>query len=94
MNCFTYAIGKRIREGGYLMCRKSYLEKMFPRPAWHPVHLVPHFLHRTHDHVVTQYVPTEEQKQRHLKVGLWRAWLDLWSFDGEVIGDDQPIKKE
>lgn len=90
MNCFTYAVGKWMNEGGYILMRRSQLRLMFPRPWWHPVNLVPHFLHRGWDHVVTQYVPTAEQKQKHLKDGLWRAWLDLWHFDGEVIGDDKP----
>ena len=94
MNCLTYALKKWASDGGYIMIRRSQLRVMFPRPLWHPVHLVPHFLHRTHDHFVTQYVPTDEQKAEHLRLGLWRAWLDLWSFQGHVIGDDQPISKE
>lgn len=90
MNCLTYAIGKWASEGGYLMVRRSQLRILFPRPWWHPVHLVPHFLHRSRAHVVTQYVPTEAQKQEHLRGGLWRAWIDLWHFEGHITGDDQP----
>lgn len=81
---------KWIDEGGYVIVRQSQLAAMFPRPWWHPVHLVPHFLHRSWDHKVTQYVPTAAQKAEHLRIGLWRAWLDLWRFDGEVVGDDAP----
>lgn len=94
MNCLTYALSKWLDEGGYILVRKSRLRLLFPRPWWHPVHLVPHFLHRDWNKVVTQYVPTADQDARHLKAGLWLAWLELWSFDGEVIGDDQPISKE
>jgi hypothetical protein len=89
MNCFTFAFWKWVREGGYLMIRRSQLPKLFGITSkWHPAMWVPHFLHRTHDKVVTQYVPTDEQKAEHRRVGVLRAWLDLWHFKGKVIGDD------
>ena len=88
MNCLTYAFSRWISDGGYICCRKSQLCRMFPRPRWHPVHLVPHFLHRTYEGEVSQYVPTEEQKRIHIEMGLFRSWLSLWRFDGHVIGDD------
>lgn len=88
MNCLTYVIGRLWAEGGYFMSRRSQLAKLFPRPKWHPVNFVPHFLHRSEGKVITQYQPTEAQKAHHLKVGLWWAWLDLWSFDGQIEGDD------
>jgi hypothetical protein len=91
MNCLTYALGCwRLdwRHGGYIRIRQSQLVKMFPRPWWHPIHLLLHFQHVDARRRVTQYVPTVAQKRRHLEIGLWRAWLDLWNFDGEVVGDD------
>ena len=48
------------------------------------------FLYRARCLEITQFVPTEAIKERHKLLGLWRAWLDLWSFEGEVIGDDKP----
>ena len=88
MNCLTYAWDQYRRYGGHICMRKSQLSVMFPRPKWHPVHLVPHFIHEAPDGTITHYVPTEATKQKHLEIGLWRSWLDLWSFDGEVkIGE-------
>ena len=77
-------------EGGSIIIRRSQLANMFPRPKWHIVNWIPHFLHRTRCLVITQFVPTAGNKERHLKIGLLRAWFDLWSFEGEVIGDDKP----
>jgi len=89
-NCLAYALRKWATEGGSIIIRRSQLANMFPRPKWHIVNWIPHFLHRTRCLVITQFVPTARTKERHLKIGLLRAWLDLWSFEGEVIGDDKP----
>jgi len=89
-NCFVYALRKWWAEGGSIIIRRSQLAAMFPRRRYHPVNWIPHFLHRTRCLKITQFVPTAKAKERHLKIGLLRAWLDLWSFEGEVIGDDKP----
>lgn len=88
-NCLAYALRKWVIEGGSIIIRRSQLANMFPRPKWHIVNWIPHFLHRTRCLVITQFVPTARTKERHLKIGLLRAWFDLWSFEGEVIGDDK-----
>ena len=89
-NCLAYALRKWVTEGGSIIIRRSQLAEMFPRPRWHPVNWLPHFLHRARCLEITQFVPTEATKERHQKIGLWRAWLELWSFEGEVTGDDRP----
>ena len=89
-NCLAYALWKWVTKGGSIIIRRSQLAEMFPRPRWHPVNWLPHFLHRARCLEITQFVPTEATKERHKALGLWRAWFDLWSFDGEVIGDDKP----
>ncbi len=83
-NCLTYALGKYLREGGYLLVRQSLAARMFGVSHWSPIRLVPHFLHMTEDGVVTQYVPTEEQIERHSR-NLVLFWLSLWHFDGRVV---------
>jgi hypothetical protein len=97
MNCLTYVIRKAIQErragrrGGYLIMRRSNLAKEFgitnPR---HPASWVPHFLHKDQDRNVTQYVPTPEQRRTNHHRGLFKTWLNLWRFDGVVVGDDDP----
>jgi hypothetical protein len=81
-NCLAYALRKWVTEGGSIIIRRSQLAAMFPRPKWHIVNWIPHFLHRTRCLVITQFVPTARTKERHLKIGLLRAWLGLWSFRG------------
>lgn len=88
-NCLSYALSRLFAEGGSIIIRRSRIRRMFPRPRWHPVNWIPHFLHRSRQLVITQYVPTREQMARHYRMGLWLAWLDLWRFDGEIIGDDK-----
>jgi len=89
-NCFVYALRKWWAEGGSIIIRRSQLAAMFPRPRWHPVNWVPHFLHRARCLKITQFVPTEQTKERHKRGGLIRAWLELFWFEGQVIGDDKP----
>ena len=89
MNCLTYALGKWWAEGGYLLIRRSVLARDFGvKSKWHPASWIPHFLHRSKGHVVTQYLPTAEQRLVNAKRGLLRSGLGLWSFDGKVTGDD------
>ena len=90
MNCLTYAFRKWLDVGGYLIVRRSQFSALFNLPRKHPLYWVPHFLHRDYQHNITQFMPTEEQKAEHLRMGPWRTWLHLWSFRGEVRGDDQP----
>ena len=90
MNCLTYALRKWWFVGGYLLVRRSQFSRVFNLKSWHPLYWVPHFLHRDYQHNITQYLPTEEQKAEHQRLGVWWAWLHLWSFRGEVCGDDQP----
>ncbi len=83
-NCFTYAFGMWLKTGGYLMIRKSEFIKEFPNASrWHPAHLIPHFLHRSDDRVVTQYKPINAGPP-----SAFRKWLRLWHFEGKVVGDD------
>jgi len=90
MNCLTYAFNKWLREGGYLLMRKSKLAEEFGiKSKWHPVSWVPHFLHRDKNHVVTQYTATDEQRAANQKRGVLKTWINLWNFEGEIIGDDK-----
>ena len=89
-NCLTYALCMWMRFGGYLLVRKSRFIEEFNNPScWHPAHLVPHFLHRSTDHVVTQYLPTAEDKAASQHQGAFVKWLKLWHFNGEIVGDDK-----
>lgn len=97
MNCLIYVLRKirtertAGRRGGYILIRRSYLARDFGiTNPWHPASWVPHFLHRDQHGVVTQYQPTEHQKWLNKHAGLFRVWLNLWSFEGEVTGDDEP----
>lgn len=89
-NCLTYALRKWRKEGGYLVLRRSQLGKVFRLPKWHPLHLVPHFLHlRREGERMTHYTPTESQAHKDRHASHWLAWLRLWHFDGvEREGDD------
>jgi len=90
MNCLTYAFGKWLREGGYVLMRRSRLAEEFGIVSkWHVIRLVPHFLHRGYDHVVTQYTASEDQKIKDKQRGLFMTWINLWNFDGVIIGDDK-----
>ena len=94
MNCLTYAFGKWFREGGYVLMRASRLAGEFGVTSkWHPASWVPHFLHRDMNHVVTQFTATDIQRALNHKRGLFLTWISLWSFDGEVIGDDKKVGK-
>lgn len=89
MNCLTYALGKFIKEGGYLMMRRSqFAEVVGIKSKFNPLYWTPHFLHRTKTGVITQYLPTEDQKERHKKLTCFKVWLSLWHFEGVVCGDD------
>ena len=89
-NCLTYALMKWLREGGYLMMRRSHLAREFGiTNKWHPASWVPHFLHRDKQHNVTQYTVTDEHRVKEKEHGLFWAWSRLWTFDGHVTGDDK-----
>ena len=78
-----------IRHGGYLLIRKSRFIDEFPGAShWHLANLVPHFLHRSKDKVITQYLPTDADRAKAAKMGGFRRWLKMWHFDGYVAGDD------
>ena len=90
-NCLTYAVGKYIKAGGYLVVRKSRFAQEIGASRWNPAHLVPHFLHMSGDFVLTQYVPTREDRENMRRRGAFRQWLALWHFDGEIReGDHAP----
>lgn len=94
-NCLTYALKMWLQRGGYVLIRRSRFHEEFgPVSKWHPAFWVPHFLHRTKDHIVTQYVPTEEDRAAGKYQSAFRKWLKLWHFDGVIAGDDPPHKKE
>lgn len=87
-NCLTYATGKWQREGGYLVIRRSRAAARFGiKSRLHPVYWVPHFLHMSPDGVITQYVPPEAMVHEH-SMSLWKFWLALWHFHGEVRTGD------
>ena len=89
-NCLTYALMKWLREGGYLMMRRSALASEFGITSkWHPASWVPHFLHRDKQHNITQFTVTDEQRVANQKRGWFRTWLSIWHFNGHVIGDDK-----
>jgi hypothetical protein len=46
MRCLTYAVGKWVREGGYLLVRRSHFSR-----------LCPHLLHMDRSGRITQFVP-------------------------------------
>lgn len=88
VNCLLYAVRKLWKEGGYLLIRRSRFGEDFGLTKKHPLYYIPHFLHRDLDKNVTQYVPTEKQKIINQKRGPWLSWLNIWKFEGKVIGDD------
>ena len=92
-NCLTYALGKLIstwHAGGALIMRKAHFVDEFPGAGkWHPAHLVPHFLYRSPDHEVTQYVPTDADRAESARMSGFRRWLKLWHFHGQISGDDK-----
>jgi hypothetical protein len=95
MNCLTYTIHKIIaerragRRGGYIIMRRSTLARFLGiTNRYHPLYLVPHFLHRDQDGKVTQYKPSEGDQKKFIEGGPLRAWLRLWRFEGDVTGDD------
>jgi len=94
-NCLTYAVGMWLRYGGYLLIRKSrFVEEFGAVSRWHPAHLVPHFLHRSKDHMITQYTVTEEARIASRGHSGFRKWLKLWHFEGVIMGDDERVSSE
>ena len=88
-NCLTYALGMWLKEGGYILIRRSLFIKEFANAGkYHPARLVPHFLHRSKSMVVTQYVPSEKSAETMKSLSAFRKWLRLWNFDGVIAGDD------
>ena len=87
-NCLTYAVSQYMKNGGYLVMRKSQFAETIGAGRWHVAHLVPHFLHMDSDKRITQYVPTEDQKLEMAQKGAFCQWLALWHFDGCVVEDD------
>lgn len=87
-NCLTYAVGMWFRHGGYIMIRKSLIARLHGVGKWHPLQLVPHFLHRTKDGKITQLVRTPEESARAKEKGPWRDWAWLWHFEGHIIEGD------
>lgn len=98
MNCLSYALDKWKNDGGYLLVRRSHFARDFGiESKWHPVYWVPHFLHRSNAGVVTQYSPTQAQRERFKRRGPWSVVIQvLFHFEGEVVGDDvaEPIDAE
>ena len=88
-NCLTYAIGKWIKEGGYILIRRSHFYKDFNLSWWHPLYWLPHFLHRSPGKTITQYSPTEEQRKTFREKGLFYTWFRLWHIEGYIRGDDE-----
>jgi hypothetical protein len=93
MNCLTYAVGKWLKEGGYLIVRRSRIGDQFGvKSNWHPIRWIPHFMHRSKTHEVTQYVPTPRQVEIDIERGVLKTllmgWLTLWRGGGHIIGDD------
>ena len=98
MNCLTYVLRKGAaerragRRWGYLIIRRSRLAADFGiSNPWHPAMWVPHFLHRDQFHHVTQYMPTAKQRAINAQRGLWRSWLGLWRFEGDIRSDDNVL---
>lgn len=90
MNCLTYAVSKWLREGGYLLIRRSHFAEVVGiENKWNPLYWIPHFLHRSKDKIITQYTPTESQKRKDKQKGLFAAFFSLFHFEGEIIGDDE-----
>jgi hypothetical protein len=74
------------------MMRQSRLAKDFNiTNKWHPASWVPHFLHRDKAHRVTQYTPTDAHREEADKRGILWAYLQLWHFPGNIIGDDRKM---
>lgn len=87
-NCLTYAVSKYIKEGGYILMRRSLFSEDFDLSKWHPLYWMPHFLHRSKDKVITQYSPTDKQRSIFKERGIWYTWLHLWHIQGYIRGDD------
>jgi len=93
-NCLTFAIGMWWKHGGYIKTRKSLIAKLHGVGKWHPLNLVPHFLHETKDGRVTQLVRTDVENERAKKLGPWFDWMWLWHFEGKILHDDKGFTDE
>lgn len=97
-NCLTYALSMWWHHGGYLLVRRSLAWELFDvsnRPWWTFAWLVgciPHFLHKSKNGVVTQYVPTPRQVEAHRK-NILSFWFSLFSFEGMVVRGDKAYQR-
>jgi hypothetical protein len=87
-NCLTYALSKWLNDGGYIMVRKSMIAELHGVGKYHVLNLVPHFLHKSRNGVITQLVRTPEENERAKSKGPWFDWLWLWHFDGMILEGD------
>ena len=92
-NCLTYAIRKWLAEGGYVLVRKSLIARFHHVPRWHPLNLVPHFLHQSMDGKITQMIRSVEEEEKARRAGPWLDWLWLWHFDGRVVESDEKYRQ-
>src|SRR6056297_1676762 len=85
-NCLTYAVPKWWREGGCLVIRRARILELFGYKVtpWHPMFWVPHFAHLSCLGVITQYTATPQARAEHKSGGVWRFWLYLWHFEGQI----------
>lgn len=83
-NCLTYALYKFFTEGGRILIRRSYFSRDFNLSKWNILYWVPHFLHKTKKGYITEYVPTDAQKEKFEKYGFWYILLTLIHIDGYV----------
>ena len=93
-NCLFYAVGQWLKHGGYILMRRSHFAEEFNVTSrWHPAWYIPHFLHRTKAHEVTQFTADPKFSEMPNTPSKFKAWLMLWWFEGKIIGDDKPKEK-
>lgn len=88
-NCWSYAFRRVVKDGGYLMARRSHSADEIGAGKTSARWWLPHFLHMDRSGRVTQYRPTEDELDIQ-NSRWWRFWMRLPHFSGEVVtGDDK-----
>jgi len=94
-NCLTFAVRKRITQGGTLLIRRATFAQQILPPEqrngvgfWLASH-VPHFLWADAQGVIWSYTNKPHVSDQRRAKGLLWSWLNLWSYDGHVKQGDE-----
>lgn len=96
-NCMSWAVRQRLLRGGKLLSRRSHFAEQWlaperrTGPLYWLVRHIPHFAWADPAGVIWQYTVTEEWKDECKQMGIVRAWMDLWIYDGQVVQGDPDL---